>query len=118
MTEEVFFFLRLDLLLLLHCRLRLLNGKLLEHLAIVKFALCHFVLRGSIVHHVIQFLGHHGQSGPHLGIGCRLSQRQALRRCFSQLFRSIGHHTLPGPILVAAFPQAAAAQYTFQRAGR
>jgi hypothetical protein len=44
------------LLLLLHCRLRLLHGKLLEHLAIIKFALCHFVLRGSIVRHVIKFL--------------------------------------------------------------
>src|SRR5947209_10051213 len=59
-----FFFLRLDLLLLLHCRLRLLHGKLLEHLAIIKFALCHFVSRGSMVRHVTQFLGHDGQSGP------------------------------------------------------
>jgi len=29
------------LLLLLHCRLRLPHGRLLEHLAIVKLALCH-----------------------------------------------------------------------------
>jgi hypothetical protein len=72
-----------------------------------------------MVRHVIQFLGHDGQSGPHLGISCRLGQRDALRRCFSQFFRSIGHGALPRPIrLVAAFPQAAASQYTFQRAGR
>jgi hypothetical protein len=44
------------LLLLLHCRW-LPHGRLLEHLAIVKFALYHFVVRGSMVRHVAQLLG-------------------------------------------------------------
>ena len=100
--RSLFFFLRLDLLLLLHCRLRLLHGKLLEHLAIVKFALCHFVSRGSMVWAMMVRAARTAGS-----VVDWASATHCAAVSLNSSVRSV----------MARF-QAAAAQYTFQRAGR
>ncbi len=74
----LFFYLRLNLLLLLHGRLRL--RALQEHLLIVELSLGHLEISGPVVRHVVELLGHDEQVGPRARIICRARQCQALRR--------------------------------------